>query len=133
MCLQKSALFSVSSNLIWYNIVMKKVSFFTLDTLVIITTALIFGIALGLICPSQYSMAFRTTIHNIYIKLHPESKKDTRTIIMEKATKDIPNLPQNSIFEEPQPKENNFILYLKKIFSKKQDDTPKSIHDVILH
>ncbi|MCM1265710.1 MAG: hypothetical protein NC200_05880 [Candidatus Gastranaerophilales bacterium] len=103
------------------------------DYIYIIIVSLLLGLTLGLVCPKKCSIAFRTTLHKIYIKFHPESQKDTKTIIIERATKDTPNLPQYDIFEEPTKKENSFIKYIKKIFIKKDNEQSQSIHDVILH
>ena len=41
-----------------------------------------------------------------------------KTIIIESARKDLDKLPQTSIFEEKK-KENKFILYIKRLFNKK--------------
>jgi hypothetical protein len=51
---------------------------------------------------------------------------------MDRVTKDTPNLPQKNIFEQPQKKENGFILFIKKVFVKKQDK-PQTINDFILN
>ena len=103
------------------------------DFIYVIIISLLLGMIFGYSCPTKYSSAFKSTLHKIYIKFHPESQKDTHTIILERVTKDTPNLPQYDIFEEPVQKENNFILYIKKIFGKKAEKQPASIHDMILH
>lgn len=97
---------------------MKHFELFSLNTLIIILSAMLLGVVLGKFCPSNIHLQTATFFHNIYVKLHPESQKDTKTIIMERATKDIKTYTGNDIFEEPQKKENNFIIFIKKIFHK---------------
>ncbi len=103
---------------------MKHFELFSLNTLIIILSAMLLGVVLGKFCPSNIHLQTATFFHNIYVKIHPESQKDTKTIIMERATKDIQTYTGNDIFEEPQKKKNNFIIFIKKIFHKNtQNDT----------
>ena len=95
---------------------MKHFELFSLNTLIIILSAMLLGVVLGKFCPSNIHLQTATFFHNIYVKIHPESQKDTKTII---------------IFEEPQKKKNNFIIFIKKIFHKNtKNDTNL---DLIIH
>jgi hypothetical protein len=98
---------------------------FNKDSAATIFIALLLGLLLGVLYNTPYSIGIRTKIHNIVHKFNPE--KDSKSIIIEKATKDISPLPQKSIFEEPQ-KENRFILFIKRVFTNKQEQT-KTIND----
>jgi hypothetical protein len=111
---------------------MKNIKFLSYDFLMIIVLALLIGLVLGRLCPTGVSMGYRTFCQKLYIKFHPDSQKDTKTIIMEKALKDTPSLPKTDIFEEPQTKDSSFVQYVKHIFVKKQTDSPKTIHDIVL-
>ncbi len=104
----------------------------SLDTVLVIAVALMLGMLIGIFYHSPYSVGLRTLIHNIYLKTHPNIEKDSKTLIMDRVTKDTPNLPQKNIFEQPQKKENGFILFIKKVFVKKQDK-PQTINDFILN
>lgn len=88
------------------------------DLVYIFIISLLTGLIIGVCCPEKYSAQFKIFIHNIYLKLHPEVLKDSKTIIIESARKDLDKLPQTSIFEEKK-KENKFILYIKRLFNKK--------------
>lgn len=111
-------------------------SFFneSMDAILTITLALLVGLTIGMLIPSKFSISSKVFFHNILRNLNPDSQKDSQTLIMEKVTKDTPNLPQNSIFEEPEKKENGFILYIKKVFfNQKDEDPPKTITDYVLN
>ena len=97
-----------------------------------IVIALLLGVFLGVFFQTSYSLGIRTFFHNVYVKLHPEINKDSKTIIIDRVTKDTPNLPQNDIFEEPEKKENGFIKIIKKVFIHK-DKEQTTIHNVILN
>ena len=103
------------------------------DAILTVILALLIGAAIGLLIPSKASIATRIFFHNIFVKLNPDSQKDSHTLIMENVTKDTPNLPEKSIFEEPQKKDNGFILYIKKVFTKKDSEKPKTITDYVLN
>ena len=60
------------------------------------------------------------TVHKIYLKINPNTEKDSKTIILEKVSGDINELPQKDIFEKP-AKENRFVIFLKKLFTQKID------------
>lgn len=94
---------------------MKKSDFLSLNTLIIILSAMLLGVIIGRICPQNIHIQTATFFHNIYIKLHPDSQKDTKTIIIDSATKDIPIYSGNNIFEKPQKKENKYKRFIKKV------------------
>lgn len=104
----------------------------SLDTVLVIAIALTLGMLIGIFYHSQYSIGIRTFIHDVYVKTHPNIEKDSKTLIMDRVTNDTPNLPEKDIFEQPQKKENGFILFIKKVFVKKQDK-PQTINDFILN
>lgn len=104
----------------------------SLDTLLVIAVALTLGMLIGIFYHSQYSLGMRTFFHKMYLKINPDSQKDSKTLIMDKVTKDTPNLPQNDIFEQPAKKDNGFILFIKKVFVKKENK-PQTINDYILN
>ena len=66
------------------------------------------------------------------MKLNPDITKDSKSIIIDRVTKDTPQLPQNDIFEEPAQKENGFIKIIKKVFIHKQKEK-QTIDDIILN
>lgn len=111
---------------------MKSSELWTWSNISTIAIALLLGMFLGVFFKSSYSIGIRTFFHNIYVKLHPEITKDSKTIIMDRVTKDTPNLPQNDIFEEPAQKENGFIKIIKKVFIHKQKEK-QTIDDIILN
>lgn len=113
---------------------MKNIKMFSLDMLIIILSALLIGLFIGFWCPANIKIQVQTAYNNIYIKFHPESQMDTQTIIINKATKNIENLPQNDIFETPPKKENDFILFIKKLFKPKSKEVqkPVTIHDKVI-
>lgn len=88
---------------------------------------LLIGLVIGVFFQSGYSIGMRTFFHQIYIKFHPETQKDSKTIIIEQVTKNTSTIPQNSIFDKPEKKENKFILIIKRIFPAKEK--PKTIND----
>ena len=94
--------------------------------------ALLLGLFLGVFFQTQYSVGIRTVFHNIYTKLCPDTQKDSKTIIMERVTKDTPNLPQKDIFETPKKKENEMVLFIKRLFIKEKK-TEQTINDVVLN
>lgn len=100
------------------------------DILYVFVISLLMGLVLGFCCPNQYSAKFKIFMHNIYVKFHPEIQKDTRTIILETATKNIKDVPQNNIFEEPK-KENGFLLFIKKVFVKEKKKE-MTINDIVV-
>ena len=109
---------------------MKRNHFLSYNTIIIILSAMLIGIICGRFCPQNISVQIHSTIQNIYLAFHPDAKKDTKTIIMEVATKNTQNLPQYDIFEKPTKKENKFILFFKKVFkNKKNSDINKTIFD----
>lgn len=89
------------------------------DILYIFVVSLMIGLVLGFCCPKECSAKFKIFMQNVYIKFHPECQKDSRTIIIEKVSKSTNDLPQTSIFEEPK-KENQFLLFVKKVFVKEK-------------
>jgi len=112
---------------------MQKDKFFDENTVIIVIIALFIGFIAGKFIPSGVFMPVRLFFHNIYVKLNPDSQKDSKTLIMEKVSGDI-YLPQKSIFDEPVKKENKAVLYIKRILKKEDNsDNPKSIHDFILN
>ena len=100
------------------------------DILYVFVISLLMGLVLGFCCPKQYSAKFKIFMHNIYVKFHPEIQKDTRTIILETAIKNIKDVPQNNIFEEPK-KENGFLLFIKKVFVKEKKKE-MTINDIVV-
>lgn len=106
---------------------MKDAKFISYNTIIIILSAMLIGVLFGRYCPQNISIQIHTTIQKIYLVFHPDAKKDSKTIIMEYATKNSQYIPQNNIFEE-QKKENKIIVFIKKIFSK-SDDLTKTIYD----
>ena len=100
---------------------------FNKDSAATILIALLLGLLLGVLFNTSYSVGIRTKLHNIYSKYNPE--KDSKTMIMDRATKDILPLPQNSIFDEPE-REHKIILLIKRFFDKKTEQN-KTINDEI--
>lgn len=70
------------------------------DIFYIFIVSLMIGLILGFCTPRKYYVKFQMFMHDIYIKHHPEVKKDAKTIIIETATKNVKKVPQTSIFEE---------------------------------
>lgn len=97
-----------------------------------IIIALLLGVFLGVFYQTQYSIGLRTFVHNMYVKMHPEINKDSKSIIMDRVTKDTPALPQKDIFEEPAKEENGIIKIIKKVFIRK-DKEQTTIHNVVLN
>lgn len=100
------------------------------DILYVFVISLLIGLVLGFCCPNQGFVRFKIFMHNIYVKFHPDIHKDTKTIILETATKNVKNVPQNSIFEEPK-KENGFLLFVKKVFVKEKKKE-MTINDIVI-
>ena len=90
-----------------------------------IIIALLIGMFVGVFFQSGYSIGIRSFFHNIYTKINPNSQKDSKTLINDRATKDIPNLPQKDIFETPKKKDCGVVIFIKKIFhnSEQEKDT----------
>ena len=95
---------------------------FNRETLSTILIALLIGMLLGVFYNTKYSIGLRTYFHEVYTKLHPEVKKDSKTIIIEQVTKNSQNIPQKDIFEKPE-RENKFFTVIKKIFVKPEQKT----------
>ena len=113
---------------------MKRNYFLSYNTIIIILSAMLIGVLIGRFCPQNVSIQIHSTIQKIYLAFHPNAKKDSKTIIMEVATKNSQFIPQNSIYEEPTKKENKFILFFKKVFkNKKNSDLDKTIFDKDLY
>ena len=106
---------------------MKDAKFLSYNTIILILSAMLIGVLFGRYCPQNISIQIHTTIQKIYLAFHPDAKKDSKTIIMEYATKNSQYIPQNSIFEEPK-KENKIIVFIKNIFSK-SNNSKKTIYD----
>lgn len=102
------------------------------ETVSTVLIALLLGMFLGVMFNSKYSIPLRVKFHDFYVKINPDTQKDSHTLIMEKVTKDAPILPQNSIFDEPEKKENRFIKTFYRIFNKNHE-RKQTIHDVILN
>ena len=86
------------------------------DTLFIIFISLLIGLVIGVYFQTSYSIGLRTALHNITQKLNPDSKKDSKTLIMEKAgTYTMPE----TIFDTPK-KENKLIIFIKRFLPKKE-------------
>ncbi len=102
------------------------------DAYLTIIIALLLGMFAGVFFQTKYSLGIKTFFHNVYIKLNPDSQKDSKTLILERVTKDTPNLPQKDIFEEPEKKDNPFVLYIKRIFINKNEKT-HTIHDIVIN
>lgn len=100
------------------------------DILYVFVVSLMIGLVLGFCCPNSYSANVKMFFHNIYVKFHPDTQKDTKTIIIETATKNIKDIPQNSIFEEPK-KENKFLLFVKRVFVKEKKKE-MTIEDIVV-
>lgn len=98
----------------------------------IVLIALLLGMFLGVMNNSKFAIPLKIKLHDMYVKINPDIQKDSHSLIIERVTKDTPNLPQNSIFEEPEKKDCSFIKVIKKVFIKKHEK-PKTIHDVILN
>lgn len=79
---------------------MKFVNFLKNDILYIFVISLLVGLILGFCTPRKYYAKFQIFMHNMYIKHHPEVKKDAKTLIIETATKNTKKVPQTSIFED---------------------------------
>ena len=101
------------------------------DLVYIFIFSFLFGISIGIIFKTPYTLGIKTFFHDIYVKLNPDLQKDSKTLIIERATKDTKALPQNSIFEEPQKKDNKFIIIIKRVFKNKEETRP-SIHDAVI-
>lgn len=100
------------------------------DIVYVFVISLMIGLVLGFSCPNSCSAKVKIFFHNIYVKFHPEVQKDTKTVIIETATKNIKDVPQNSIFEEPK-KENKFLLFVKKVFVK-ENKKEMTINDIVV-
>ncbi|GEM_PF-7132693 len=104
------------------------------ESFTFIILALLFGFIIGLIIPSRFFMPVRVFFHNIYIKMNPDSQKDSKTLILEQVTKDNVSTPKKDIFEEPEKKENGVVLYIKKVFKKDtKQEKPQTINDFVLN
>jgi len=103
---------------------MKDFKIFSLNSYIIFLSALAVGMLAGEFCPACVHIYFRTVIHNVYVKFHPDSQKDTKTIIMEKTTKGIPDYTGTGIFDEPAKKDSGFVYVIKKVLhsDKKEQD-----------
>ena len=88
---------------------------------------LLIGLVIGVFFQSGYSVGIRTFFHQIYVKINPETQKDSKTIIIEKVTKDTSDFPTNSIFDKPKKKENKIILTIKRMLPSKEK--PQTIND----
>lgn len=102
------------------------------DIVYIFIFSLLFGFFIGVIFKTPYTLGIKTFFHNISVKLNPDSQKDSKTLIIDRVTKDTENIPQNSIFEEPKKKDNNFIIIIKRLFHKQKEKSP-TIHDAVLN
>ena len=111
---------------------MKNSELLTWSNISTIIIALLLGLFLGIFFKSSYSIGIRTFFHDIYVKLNPDITKDSKSIIIDRVTKDTPQLPQNDIFEEPAQKENGFIKIIKKVFIHKQKEK-QTIDNIILN
>jgi hypothetical protein len=99
---------------------MKLSNIFKNDLFYIFVISLLVGLIIGVVTSKQIQIA----LHEIYQKFHPEISKDSKTIIIERATKDLEQIPETSIFETPVKKENSVILFVKKIFVKENNSLP---------
>ena len=86
------------------------------DTLFIIFISLLLGVFIGVFFKSGYSLGIKSFFRDVYFKINPESQKDSKTIILEKA--DCYELP-NTIFDETKKKDNKFILFIKNLKKEK--------------
>ena len=102
------------------------------ETVSTVLIALLLGMFLGVMYNSKYSIPIRIKFHDFCVKINPDTQKDSQTLIMERVTKDAPNISQNSIFDEPEKKENCFIKFVYRLFNK-NNQKPQTIHDVILN
>lgn len=94
----------------------------------VIIISLLLGCFIGVFMQTPYSLGIKTTFHNLYIKLNPDTQKDSKTIIIDKASESLDKLPQKDIFEQPEKKENKFILFIKNVF-KTEKTQQKTIND----
>ena len=58
-------------------------------------------------------------MRDMYIKVHPEVKKDSKTIIIDQVTKNTHNVPQKDIFEAPK-KENKLVIFIKRVYGEEK-------------
>jgi hypothetical protein len=103
------------------------------DIVFIVVVALCVGMAIGRFCPPSCTLGVRTFCQKLYVKFHPDSQKDTKTIIIDRETSGIPNLPHNDIFEQPEKKDCAFVKYVKQLFNRKSKEKPQTINDIVLH
>jgi len=100
-----------------------KQNIFNNENFLTVLIALLLGLFLGVMWNTRFSTGVKTYFHDIYIKINPDAKKTSHELIIDRVNKDLPNLPQNSIFEQPEKKENKIILFVKKIFLNRQKDS----------
>ena len=112
---------------------MKKflINLFNNDIFLTVILALLLGMFLGVAFNSKLFLPVKVKFHDFYSKINPNYQKDSQTLIIEKVTKDTPNINQKDIFEEPKKKNNSFILFIKRIFTPKKETN--NIHDFILN
>ncbi len=101
------------------------------DIVFIIIFCLLLGFFIGILFKTPYTLGIKTFFHNISVKLNPDTQKDSKTLIIDKATKDAKSIDYKNIFDEPKTKENKFIIIIKRIFNKKKHQT--TIDNVIIN
>ena len=104
------------------------------DILTIIL-ALMIGLSIGFFIPTKCSIAIRLFIHNIYLKINPDAQKDSKTLILEKVSKNNDILEQKTIFDKPDKNQETPVMFIKKIFKNNNTDEKKkqTINDFILN
>ena len=108
---------------------MKLFRFLKNDIFYVFIVSLLLGLIIGVVAPSKHYAELRIFIHKLYLKFNPNAEKDSKTIILETASKSLDELPQNSIFDKPK-KKNKVILFIKQIIEsnkKPQEDTINNI------
>ena len=102
------------------------------DIVYIFIFSLLLGVLIGVLFKTPYTLGIKAYFHDICVKLNPNLQKDSRTLIIDRVTKDTKPLPKNSIFEVPEKKDNNLIVIIKRVFNKHKEKEP-TIHDSVLY
>lgn len=87
------------------------------ESILIILICLFVGLFIGRAVPQNLSVSIQSFAQELYLKFHPDSQKDTQTLIRERVMKDTVYTPTENIFEEQ--KRIGFVQKIKLFFNKK--------------
>ena len=70
------------------------------NTVIVTAVSLILGYLIGCAIPSEFKVSTNVFLNKIYVKFHPDTQKDMKTIIMEKAGKNLMKYENESIYNK---------------------------------